>query len=115
MKSAEAIAALGALASESRLAVFRLIVKRGPDGFTPSELVKRLEVPAPTMSFHLKELVHAGLVKSRREGRNLFYGPDLERMKALVGFLTENCCSLADEPCDAQCKPVAAVPRRKRA
>ena len=116
MKSAQAIAALGALASESRLAVFRLLVKRGPDGFTPSELVKRLDVPAPTLSFHLKELVHAGLVKSRREGRNLYYGPDVEQMSALVGFLTENCCVLADEACDAECKPVAAAPRqRKRA
>lgn len=116
MKSAQAIAALGALASESRLAVFRLLVKRGPDGFTPSELVKRLDVPAPTLSFHLKELVHAGLVKSRREGRNLYYGPDVEQMNALVGFLTENCCSLADEACDVQCKPVAAPSRqRKRA
>ena len=113
MKSAEAIAALGALASESRLAVFRLLVKRGPDGFTPSELVRRLDVPAPTLSFHLKELVHAGLVKSRREGRNLYYGPDVEHMNALVGFLTENCCSLADEACDAECKPVA-VPSRQR-
>ena len=116
MKSTQAIAALGALASESRLAVFRLLVKRGPDGFTPSELVKRLDVPAPTLSFHLKELVHAGLVKSRREGRNLYYGPDVEHMNALVSFLTENCCSMADEVCDAQCKPVATPSRqRKRA
>jgi DNA-binding transcriptional ArsR family regulator len=116
MKSSEAIAALGALASESRLAVFRLLVKRGPDGFTPSELVKRLDVPAPTLSFHLKELVHAGLVKSRREGRNLYYGPDVGQMNALVGFLTENCCALADEACDAECKPVPASSRqRKRA
>jgi ArsR family transcriptional regulator, arsenate/arsenite/antimonite-responsive transcriptional repressor len=116
MKSAEAIAALGALASESRLAVFRLLVKRGPDGFTPSELAKRLDVPAPTLSFHLKELVHAGLVKSRREGRNLYYGPDVEHMNALVSFLTENCCSLADGACDAECKPVAMPSRqRKRA
>jgi DNA-binding transcriptional ArsR family regulator len=113
MKSSEAIAALGALASESRLAVFRLLVKRGPDGFTPSELVKRLDVPAPTLSFHLKELVHAGLVNSRREGRNLYYGPDVGHMNALVSFLTENCCSLADEACDAECKP-AAVPSRQR-
>jgi ArsR family transcriptional regulator, arsenate/arsenite/antimonite-responsive transcriptional repressor len=116
MKSSQAIAALGALASESRLAVFRLLVKRGPDGFTPSELIKRLDVPAPTLSFHLKELVHAGLVKSRREGRNLYYGPDVEHMNALVGFLTENCCSLADQACDAECKPVAVSSRqRKRA
>ena len=116
MKSSEAIEALGALASESRLAVFRLLVKRGPTGYTPSELVERLDVPAPTLSFHLKELVHAGLVNSRREGRNLYYGPNVQHMNALVGFLTENCCSLADEACDADCKPVATTSRqRKRA
>jgi len=116
MKSTEAIEALGALASESRLAVFRLLVKRGPKGYTPSELVERLDVPAPTLSFHLKELAHAGLVSSRREGRNLYYGPNVGHMNALVSFLTENCCSLADEACDEDCKPVAPASRqRKRA
>jgi DNA-binding transcriptional ArsR family regulator len=116
MKSSEVIAALGALASEPRLAVFRLLVKRGPKGFTPTELVERLEVPAPTLSFHLKELVHAGLVSSRREGRNLYYGPNVRHMNELVAFLTKNCCSLADEVCDADCKPVAPSARqRKRA
>jgi ArsR family transcriptional regulator, arsenate/arsenite/antimonite-responsive transcriptional repressor len=114
MKSNEAIQALGALASEARLAVFRLLLKRGPKGYTPSELVERLTLPAPTLSFHLKELTHAGLVVSRREGRNLYYSPSIKRMNDLVAFLTENCCSLADEQCDADCRPVAAS-RRKRA
>lgn len=115
MKSLDAIAALSALASEARLAVFRLLVKRGPDGYTPSELIDRLEVPAPTLSFHLKELVRAGLIVSRRDGRNLYYSPDLERMSALVGFLTENCCSLADQACGTHCQPLAAGSQRKRA
>lgn len=117
MKSKEAISALSALASESRLAVYRLIVKRGPEGYTPSELAARLDIPAPTLSFHLKGLVQAGLVDGRREARNLFYSPNIERMNALVGFLTENCCSLADEACDATCQPQrsAAVQPRKRA
>jgi ArsR family transcriptional regulator, arsenate/arsenite/antimonite-responsive transcriptional repressor len=116
MKSTEAIAALSALASEPRLAVHRMLVKRGPEGYTPSELAARLDVPAPTLSFHLKGLVQAGLVVSRREARNLFYSPNFERMDALVGFLTENCCSLADKTCAASCAP-QSVPaqRRKRA
>jgi DNA-binding transcriptional ArsR family regulator len=90
MKSNGAISALSALASEARLAVFRLLVKRGPDGFTPSELSARLGVPEPTLSFHLKELVQAGLIAARRAGRNLHYSPNLGRMDALVAFLTEN-------------------------
>jgi DNA-binding transcriptional ArsR family regulator len=115
MKAKDAIATLSALASESRLAVFRLLVKRGPEGYTPSELVERLRVPPPTLSFHLKELLHAGLVVSRRVGRNLYYSPNFQHMNQLVGFLTDNCCSLADEACDANCQPLVAAPQRKRA
>lgn len=116
MKSPEAITALSALASEARLAVFRILVKRGPEGYTPSDLTKRLDLPAPTLSFHIKGLVQAGLVISRREGRNLYYSPNFEHMNALVGFLTENCCSLAGEECGAACQPLAApAQRRKRA
>jgi ArsR family transcriptional regulator, arsenate/arsenite/antimonite-responsive transcriptional repressor len=108
VKSLEAIKALSALASEARLAVYRLLVKRGPEGYTPSELIKHLDVPAPTLSFHLKELLQAGLIVSRRESRNLYYSPSFERMNALVRFLTENCCSLANEACGTDCQPVAA-------
>lgn len=116
MKSKEVVEALGALASEPRLAVYRLLVKRGPEGYTPSGLSARLEVPAPTLSFHLKELVQAGLIESRREGRNLYYSPNFERVRDLVGFLNENCCSLADEACEANCQPLAgATAQRKRA
>jgi ArsR family transcriptional regulator len=107
MKSKDAIRALSALASEARLAVFRLLVRRGPAGYTPTELARRLDMPAPTLSFHLRELVNAGLVTSRREGRNLHYSPSLDRMQSLVGFLTENCCSLADQACGADCAPLA--------
>jgi ArsR family transcriptional regulator, arsenate/arsenite/antimonite-responsive transcriptional repressor len=115
MKSKDAIDTLSALASEARLAVFRLLVKRGPAGYTPSELVERLRVPAPTLSFHLKELLHAGLVVSKRDGRNLYYSPNFPHMQQLVGFLTDHCCSLADEACDANCQPLAAAPQRRRA
>ena len=116
MKSSEAVSALSALASDPRLTVYRLLVKRGPEGYTPSELIERLDVPAPTLSFHLKGLVHAGLVVSRRQSRNLHYSPNFERMNALVGFLTENCCSLAGVACDANCQPQTGTgAQRKRA
>lgn len=116
MKSKEAVDALSALASDPRLTVYRLLVKRGPEGYTPSELVERLDVPAPTLSFHLKGLAQAGLVVSRRESRNLYYSPNFQRMRALVGFLTEYCCSLSNEACDTNCQPLSgAAPQRKRA
>lgn len=116
MKRSEAIAALSALASEPRLTVYRLLVDRGPEGYTPSELTQRLGLPAPTLSFHLKGLLQSELVGSRRDGRNLYYSPNFERMNALVEFLTQNCCSLADETCGPACPPqVAATLRRKRA
>lgn len=115
MKSNDVIAALGALASEARLSVYRLLVKRGPGGYTPSDLSARLDLPAPTLSFHLKGLLQAGLIISRREGRNLYYSPNFERMSRLVGFLTENCCSLADEACGTECQPVPAASQRQRA
>lgn len=115
MKSKDAVAALAALASDARLLIYRSLVRRGPEGYTPSDLIKRLDVPAPTLSFHLKGLVQAGLIISRREGRNLFYSPNFERMNALVGFLTENCCSLADEACGADCQPASASPQRRQA
>jgi ArsR family transcriptional regulator len=116
MKSTEAVNALSALASDPRLTVYRLLVKRGPEGYTPSELIERLEVPAPTLSFHLKGLMQAGLVVSRRAGRNLHYSPNFEHMNALVGFLTENCCSLAGEACETDCQPrTGSAAQRKRA
>lgn len=117
MKSVEVVGALGALASEARLAVYRLLVRRGPEGYTPSELARRLDIPAPTLSFHLKGLIQAGLILARRDGRNLHYSPNFERMGALVGFLTENCCNLAEAGCDtsACAAQAAAGPSRKRA
>ena len=99
MKSTEVIAGLAALAQESRLALFRQLVRRGPAGFTPTQLARRLAVPAPTLSFHLKELHRAGLIAARREGRCLYYSPNFPRMNALIAFLTDQCCTLADGEC----------------
>jgi len=115
MKSLDAVTGLAALAQESRLAVFRLLVKRGPEGYTPTQLGDKLGVPSPTLSFHLKELQRAGLIEARREGRFLFYRPSFLRMNELLGFLTDNCCSLADKDCGPACgAPTIEVIQPKR-
>lgn len=87
-----AVAALAALAQDARLRVFRALVGAGPDGMTPSALSAMLDIPGSTLSFHLKELVHAGLVSVEREGRNLHYRPSLGQMNELLGYLTDHCC-----------------------
>ena len=118
MKSSEVVRSLGALAQESRLAIYRLLVKRGPQGYTPGDLVVKLGLPAPTLSFHLKQLQHTGLLTARREGRFLFYSASIPHMNRLVGFLTDHCCSLADDGCSTDCgqPSVESAPaRRKRA
>lgn len=114
MKSQDAITALGSLAQESRLSAFRALVKRGPQGYTPGELASKLQIPAPTLSFHLKELQRAHLIRFRREGRFLYYSANFETMQAVIGFLTDKCCSLSDVECDSTCAPVATS-KRKRA
>jgi DNA-binding transcriptional ArsR family regulator len=88
----EAVAALGALAQESRLAVFRLLVGRGPGGLPAGEVAERLAIPPATLSFHLAQLAHAGLLTSRREGRLVYYAADYDGMRRLMEFLTANCC-----------------------
>ena len=87
-----AVKALAALAQGSRLRVFRAIVGAGPQGLQPGQLSQALDMPANTLSFHLKELLHAGLVSVQREGRFLRYQADMPAMQSLVGFLTDHCC-----------------------
>lgn len=118
MKSNDAITSLAALAQESRLAIFRMLVKRGPEGYTPTQLGEKLNVTSTTLSFHLKELQRAGLVDVRRDGRFLYYRPNFAHMNELIGFLTENCCVLSDKGCSPECAPAVvevAPPKRKRA
>lgn len=97
MKNKDAVNLLAALAQESRLAIFRLLVEQGPEGLPAGKIGERLNVAPATLSFHLKELNHAGLVQSRQDGRFIFYSADYEAMNALVAFLTNNCCGGA--PC----------------
>jgi ArsR family transcriptional regulator len=106
MKSQDVIRSLFALAQDSRLAVFRLLVKRGPEGYTPGELSEKLSLPAPTLSFHLKELSAAKLVTARREGRFLYYSVNFARMQDVIAFLTDQCCTLSDADCSTSCAPI---------
>ena len=91
-----AVASLAALAQDMRLRIFRALVGAGPRGATPGALAALLEVPASTLSFHLKELMHAGLVSQQRDGRHLIYSPSLARMNALLDYLTAHCCQASD-------------------
>ena len=92
MQEEQAVAALGALAHSVRLRVFRALVVAGPRGMTPGVMQEGLGIPATTLSFHLKELAGAGLVTQERASRNLVYRAAFDRMNALLGYLTENCC-----------------------
>lgn len=92
MEIREVIAALGALAQESRLAVFRLLVQTGPAGMAASKIAEQVGIPPSSLSFHLKELTYAGLVTARQEGRFVIYVANFDAMNALLGFLTDNCC-----------------------
>ena len=92
MDEKSAVASLAALAQGMRLRVFRALVGAGPEGMTPGALAATLGVPASTLSFHLKELMHADLVSQQRDGRNLIYRPALGQMNDLLAYLTAHCC-----------------------
>ena len=93
METTQALDALAALAHATRLAIFRLLVETGPAGMPAGAIAEKLKLPAATLSFHLASLAHAGLVRGRQEGRFIIYSTDFDHMQALVGYLTENCCS----------------------
>jgi DNA-binding transcriptional ArsR family regulator len=113
MEATAAIEALNALAQESRLQVYRLLVQAGPQGVAASKIADRLRIPANTMSFHLKNLRHATLVQSRQEGRFIYYSANYEQMNALLGFLTGNCCG-GGQACGPVCQPMTAKPAKSR-
>jgi ArsR family transcriptional regulator len=104
MENLNAVNALSALAQESRLAVFRLLVRNAPDGLTPGVIGEQLELPAPTLSFHLKTLAQAGLVSAVQEGRFIRYRAEMSAINALIAFLTEDCCAGNPERCPTKGK-----------
>lgn len=99
MEMKEAIVALAALAQDTRLSIFRLLVQVGPEGIPVGQIGEELQVAPATLSFHLKELYHAGLISSRQEGRFIYYTANFEHMAALMTFLTQNCCQGVPHEC----------------
>jgi len=104
LKAKETIAALGALAHETRLEAFRLLVQQGPDGLPAGVISDRLKVAPSSLTFHLQQLAHAGLVTQRRVSRHLFYAANFAAMNGLVAYLTENCCG-GETIAGAVCQP----------
>ncbi len=104
MDQDHAIAALGALAQETRLALFRLLVTCGRAGMPAGMIAETLGVPPSSLSFHLQQLVHAGLLRQRRSSRQLIYSAEYETMNALLAYLTENCCGRG-AVCAPACEP----------
>jgi ArsR family transcriptional regulator, arsenate/arsenite/antimonite-responsive transcriptional repressor len=114
MEKPEALAALGALAQETRLDIYRLLVQAGPDGMPAGHVGEQLGLPSATLAFHLKELKIARLVTCTRNGRSLIYAAAYPVMNALLFYLTENCCAGAASPSQAGCcPPTAAKPARQ--
>ena len=106
METNQVLAALGALSQEHRLAVFRLLVEQGPAGLSAGTIAERLKLPPATLSFHLKELSAAGLIRSRQEGRFIWYRADFDAMTNLIAYMTENCCR-SGAACNPSCVPPA--------
>ncbi len=113
MKLTDAVTALSAIAHEGRLSIYRLLVQTGPCGMTVGEIAAKIDMPGPTLSFHLSALKHAGLVHAKRDGRRLIQTADFKRMTSLLSYLTENCCGGNLAACMPTCEPVKATARKK--
>lgn len=113
MKTEIALAALAGLAQRTRLDIFRHLVEAGPAGAAVGSIGKSLDIPAATLSFHLKELSRAGLINSRQDGRFIWYSANFAAMNGLIEYLTRNCCAGRPELCVPACKPATAKPRKK--
>ena len=114
MKTAQVIAALGALAHEHRLKVYRLLVERGPAGLSAGAIADGVGLVPSSLTFHLQALHRSGLIAQRRESRQLIYSADFAAMNGLVGYLTENCCVGGGAACGPACKPGTAPKALKR-
>lgn len=112
MRTPQAVKALAALAQDTRLAIYRLLVQQGPQGLSAGTIAERLDIAGATLSFHLKELAHAGMVEPRQDGRFVYYSANYDQMNALLAYLTENCCQ--GESCAIECAPQPQL-KRKRA
>lgn len=108
MELNHAVLALSALAQSTRLEVFRTLVQAGPDGLAAGRIAELTGIPPSSLSFHLKELTHAGLTQARQEGRFVIYTARFDSMNALLGFLTENCCG--GQACAPACAPACDLP-----
>jgi ArsR family transcriptional regulator, arsenate/arsenite/antimonite-responsive transcriptional repressor len=114
MDTVDVIDALGALAHEHRLRVYRLLVEQGPEGLSAGKIAERLDLAPSSLTFHLQQLHRAGLIAQRRDSRQLIYSADFPAMNALVGYLTENCCGSGLAACAPVCVPTRRVAKRKR-
>ena len=114
MNAKQAVAALGAVANDHRLAVYRMLVEKGPQGLPAGAIAQRLDLPPSSLTFHLQHMLEAGLVTQRRLGRQIIYAADFAAMNGLVSYLTENCCGRGAEACAPACNPAAAPARRAK-
>jgi ArsR family transcriptional regulator len=115
MKTPQIIEALRALAHEHRLAIFRLLIERGPDGLAAGRIAERVGLVPSSLTFHLQSLRRAGLISRRRESRQLFYAADFTAMNGLVGYLTDNCCAESGAECSVSCAPAQSAKSVHRA
>ena len=114
METNHAVDALGALAHEYRLSIYRLLVEQGPDGLAAGAIGEAVGLVPSSLTFHLQNLHRAGLIVQRRESRSLIYSVDFDAMNELVGYLTENCCARSSRSCATECEPAPKSKVSKR-
>jgi len=114
MKTRQVIEALGALAHEHRLAIYRLLVERGPEGLPAGAIAEKIGLVPSSLTFHVQALQRSGLISQRRVSRQVFYAADFDEMTALVGYLTENCCGQTEGACAPACQPETSTAKARK-